>query len=394
MRDLNEITALPEMSDGRLRLRALRPADKPAVVVACADPVTVRFSWRIPVPYCEQDFDDFLTLTRHSWADDREAHWAVADVESDEFLAMISLDLSAANRQTGEIGYWCAPSARGRGVMSGAARLVRDWAFERLELERLELTTDQDNVASQRVAESIGYRREGIMRSYLSAHGRRTTDVLYGMTRDDPRPAAGERRSGGLGWPRLDDGRLCVRPFEPDDAPAVRAACDDADVAHWIHLLPSPYTAADAEEFVAGSRRSLAAGERARLAVCDVATGELLGSVSLDLFREREAAEIGYWIKREARRRGVALAAARLVVRWAFEEVGVERLEILVYPGNQASQALAGKLGFVREALLRGFLAPEPGKSRDGRVVPSDDGTLPARDDQVQFALLREDWAG
>ena len=73
-------------------------------------------------------------------------------------------------------------------------------------------------------------------------------------------------------------------------------------------------------------------------------------------------------MKREARRRGVALAAARLVVRWAFEEVGVERLEILTYPGNAASQALAEKLGFRREGLLRGFLAVEPGKDRAGRV--------------------------
>ena len=48
--------------------------------------------------------------------------------------------------------------------------------------------------------------------------------------------------------------------------------------------------------------------ERARrLAVTDAASGELLGSVSLDLFADREAAEVGYWVKRKARRRGVAL---------------------------------------------------------------------------------------
>ena len=79
------------------------------------------------------------------------------------------------------------------------------------------------------------------MRGYLTARGRRTDDVLFGMLPADPRPAAGEPRPG-LGWPRLTDGRLLVRPFEPDDAPAVQAGCDDPDVAHWIHLLPAPYT--------------------------------------------------------------------------------------------------------------------------------------------------------
>ena len=155
--------------------------------------------------------------------------------------------------------------------------------------------------------------------------------------------------------------------------------------------MPSAYSLADAEEFIADSRHRLLLGERARLAVTDAATGELLGSVSLDRFADRQAAEIGYWVKREARRRGVALGAARLVIDWAFAELGIERLEILTYPGNEASQALAARLGFTRECMLRGFLPPEPGKGREGRAVPSPDGSLPPRDDQVQFVRLRSD---
>ncbi len=96
-------------------------------------------------------------------------------------------------------------------------------------------------------------------------------------------------------------------------------------------------------------------------------------------------------MRRDARRRGVALGAARIIVDWAFGELGIERLELLTYPGNEASQALAARLGFTRESLLRGFLAPEPGKDRDGRVVPHEVGSLPPRDDQVQFARLRSD---
>ena len=229
------------------------------------------------------------------------------------------------------------------------------------------------------------------MRGYLTARGRRTDDVLFAMLPGDPRPPAGERRPGDLGWPRLTDGRLVVRPYEAADAPAEQAICDQPEMAQWLHLVPAPYSLADAEEFIADSRRRLVAGDRARMAITDATSGEMLGSVSLDLFPGRQAAEIGYLVRRESRRRGVALAAVRLVVEWAFDTLGVERLEILTYPGNEASQALAGRLGFTRECLLRGFLATEPGKDREGRVVPSADGSLPPRDDQVQFVRLRSD---
>jgi RimJ/RimL family protein N-acetyltransferase len=387
MKDLGDIAHPPELSDGRIRLRRLQAADKAAVVKACNDGLIERFCFRVPYPYEESDFMDFLSYNEHFWANELIANWTVVDVESDDLLAMISLDVVAL-RQAGEIGYWCAPWARGQGVTSAAVRLVRDWAFDELELERLELTTDVDNYGSQRVAQAAGFHREGIMRGYLTARTRRADDVLFGMKHDDPREPVAT-----LPDPRLEDGRVVVRPFWIEDVPAVQAACDDPDVARWIHLVPSPYTLEDAEAFVADSWRRLVAGERARLAIADADGEMLLGSVSLDLFADRQAAEMGYWIARAARRNGFALAAARLVVRWAFEEIGIERLEILTYPGNAASQALAQKLGFHREGVLRGFLAVEPGKGRAGRVEASD-APLPPRDDQVQFALLRSDWGG
>jgi len=237
MKDLTQIEALPELSDGRLRLRTLRPDDKPAVVRGLNDPECGRFLWAPPYPYGESDFDDFLELQKTAWPERRDAFWTIADAETGEVLGAISIDLNE-RRQAGEIGYWCGPWARGRGVMAAAVRLVRDWAFDDLELERIEITAHRDNIASQRVALAAGFSREGLMRGYLTARGRRTDDVLFGMLPADPRPAAGAPRPG-LGWPRLTDGRLLVRPFEPDDAPAVQAGCDDPDVAHWIHLLPA-----------------------------------------------------------------------------------------------------------------------------------------------------------
>ncbi len=440
MRDLEEIAGPPELSDGRVRLRRVDERDRDAVVRALNDPLAGRFLSRPPFPYLDEHFDEWLALAASGRGlhEELAAHWSIADAADDSYLGGASLEIAAA-REAGEIGYQVAPWARGRGVATAAARLIRDWAFDELELARLEIAADVDNIASQRVAQAAGFTYEGVARGYLEgrvvvevgcgvsdragtggpsdgggpgdvdgtgdgggpgggsdapALRREPRDhVLFGMVRADPRAPAAP-----VPWPCLDDGRLVVRAFEPDDAAAVAGACRDPETAHWIHRLPAPYTLADAERFVAGARRTLVSGEQIRLAVADQASRELLGSISLELSWQLGLAEVGYWVKREARRRGVATAAARLVIRWAFEDLGLERLELQTYPGNTASQNLAEALGFRREGLLRGVLPIEPGKDRAGRVVissgatPSSGDAPPPRDDQVLYALLEHEW--
>jgi RimJ/RimL family protein N-acetyltransferase len=65
-------------------------------------------------------------------------------------------------REGGPVGYWLAPEARGRGVMTEALRDVVSWAREEHGIGRLVLTTHPDNVASQRVAERAGFVRVGL----------------------------------------------------------------------------------------------------------------------------------------------------------------------------------------------------------------------------------------
>jgi RimJ/RimL family protein N-acetyltransferase len=75
-------------------------------------------------------------------------------------------------------------------------------------------------------------------------------------------------------------------------------------------------------------------------------------------------ASVGYWVAAHARRRGVATHAVLLLARWAFDELGVERLQLTCGPDNRASQRVAERAGFTREALLRSHL-PFKGGRRD-----------------------------
>ena len=79
----------------------------------------------------------------------------------------------------------------------------------------------------------------------------------------------------------------------------------------------------------------------------------------MQIDRERGAGEIGYWVAREARGRGVATRAVRLVAGWATSELGLTTLEIVVHEDNAASNAVARAAGFVETGARQ--VAPREG---------------------------------
>jgi RimJ/RimL family protein N-acetyltransferase len=149
-----------------------------------------------------------------------------------------------------------------------------------------------------------------------------------------------------MALPTLRDGDLVLRPKRPEDVDAITAACQDPEIPRWT-LVPSPYTRADAEAFLARSAEEEAAGQSANLLAVDARDGTLLGSFSvMGLDREPGYGEIGYWVAKEARGRGVATRAVRLLSDWAIRELGLTRVEILAHKDNAPSRRVAEKAGF------------------------------------------------
>jgi RimJ/RimL family protein N-acetyltransferase len=164
--------------------------------------------------------------------------------------------------------------------------------------------------------------------------------------------------------PTLRDGDLVLRPKTPEDAEALTAACQDPEIPRWT-LVPSPYTKADAERFIVASEVDAAAGRAVNLLAVDARDDRLLGSFSvMELDREPGYGEIGYWVAAEARGRGVATHAVRLLADWARTDLGLTRIEILPHRDNAPSRRVAEKAGF-RDT---GELKPCPRSESDARV--------------------------
>jgi RimJ/RimL family protein N-acetyltransferase len=95
-------------------------------------------------------------------------------------------------------------------------------------------------------------------------------------------------------------------------------------------------------------------GEGRHFAVVARDTGAFLGGVNFHNIRpEHRRAEVGFFLAPWARRRGIGSAAVAAACRWAFEHWGLVRIEMMTLPDNEGSLALAAKLGFAREGLLR-----------------------------------------
>jgi RimJ/RimL family protein N-acetyltransferase len=147
-------------------------------------------------------------------------------------------------------------------------------------------------------------------------------------------------------------GRLHLRPWRPEDAPAVHVTCQDPEIRRWIAAIPSPYGEADAREYVGRiAPEGWEAGTEATFAVLDATSARLLASVGLHHIDRKDAlAHVGFWCAAPERGRGVTTTAVRAVCRWGFAALGLGRIEWYAEVGNTASRRVADKAGFVLEA--------------------------------------------
>jgi len=145
--------------------------------------------------------------------------------------------------------------------------------------------------------------------------------------------------------PRLDDGVVSLRPPAAGDIDAITDACQDPEIPRWTRV-PTPYTRAHAGEYVERSARTWDQGTDAPFVIVAAESQALLGAIGVHrLGGEDNGPEVGYWLERSARGRGVATRALRLVSGWACHELGV-RLLLQADVRNVASRRVAEKARF------------------------------------------------
>ncbi|MFI7039579.1 GNAT family N-acetyltransferase [Microbispora rosea] len=346
-----------------LRLPVEGDADQ--IARACSDPEIARFIPFVPSPYTRDDALAWITKTVPATWENGGADYLIADAATDEVLGTAGLKPPDRFGAT-EVGYWLAPWARGRGVITAAVRTLAEHAFAR-GVPRIGLHADVENVPSQQVALRCGFAPEGVQRGAGVPRGGASADVaLFGRLSTDPGdpiPPFLPFFPGGFPGGSLTDGVVRLTPLTAADAADYFALASVPDVMD-SHVPPVQPEFADCEVVCRHAGHRWLTGQRADIAIRDAATGEFAGDIQLTgVVPPLGQAMLGYCLRPEFRGRGLVTRAVDLLVEWAFANTPLRRIVAGTNPGNTASHRVLERAGFVREHLVKGLL-PGPGGTR------------------------------
>ncbi len=179
---LADAERLPTIVTDRLALRALGPADVPALFAIFGDPVVCRYWSRPALP----DLAAAAALEAEiaqGFRDRSLLQWGVAERGSGAVVGTCTLAaLSAAHRRA-EVGFALGRMAWGRGYIAEALPALVDFAFGTLGLHRLEADADPRNAPSIRALERVGFAREGYLRERYHLDGEVQDAMLFGLLR-------------------------------------------------------------------------------------------------------------------------------------------------------------------------------------------------------------------
>lgn len=176
--------------------------------------------------------------------------------------------------------------------------------------------------------------------------------------------------------PTLETERLVLRPLTPKDAPNLARLAGRREIADTTISIPHPYSEQQARQWLAGNVELCAKGKVVVFGVQLKGDAKLVGSAGLrDIKAEHAQAELGFWIAIECWGKGYATEAARAVLAFGFEQLGLNRIYAHYMVRNPASGRVLAKLGMQRKGLLRQ-------RVRKWGLF----------EDVVPLAILREEW--
>jgi RimJ/RimL family protein N-acetyltransferase/ubiquinone/menaquinone biosynthesis C-methylase UbiE len=175
--------------------------------------------------------------------------------------------------------------------------------------------------------------------------------------------------------PTLQTQRLILRPFTLADAPDVQRLAGEYEIAAMTLLIPHPYEDGMPQEWIKTHTQEFEGGTAVNFAIVRRDSGELCGAIGLGIDKVNHNAELGYWIGKPYWGQGYCTEAAKAVLQYGFEVMGLHRIHSIHFSHNPASGRVMQKIGMSYE----GFRAQHTRKW--GKFL-----------DIVLYGILKSDW--
>ena len=182
-------------------------------------------------------------------------------------------------------------------------------------------------------------------------------------------------------WPKeiptLHYGLVTLRPSAEKDIDAIFNACQDPLIPAFT-TVPAQYTIDHAIDFVRSDPFSFSERRELRF-VIDYGNGDdvqFAGVISLHTINiKNHTAEIGYWMEKSMRGKGIGTIAAKMITDYGFRTLGFRRIDGLTDVENAASQKLLISAGFQKEGILRNKVTRDDGRQIDMALFATTDTT-------------------
>jgi [ribosomal protein S5]-alanine N-acetyltransferase len=174
------LPAFPQLQDKRVRLRGPRDDDADALFALFSDPAVMRY-WSRPPMTTLGEAQGLIGEMLDSFEQRSLFNWVITTRDDDSAIGTCTLFRIDARHRHAEIGYALRSDRWGRGIASDAVALVLDWAFRRLDLQRVEADIDPGNDGSRRLLARLGFASEGVLRQRFFVGDVVTDSELFGL---------------------------------------------------------------------------------------------------------------------------------------------------------------------------------------------------------------------
>ena len=153
---------------------------------------------------------------------------------------------------------------------------------------------------------------------------------------------------------KIESKRLILRNWEAGDIPDLIEGLNNLRVSKWLAAIPYPYTERDAEDFIRYATEIAEKTGNLMLAIVLKETGKVIGGTSIEAISKRNGtADGGIWLNENYQHNGYGTEAFSARIRYAFEELGLRRMESGYFPENVPSERMQKRLGFRDEGVKR-----------------------------------------